>query len=147
MPVDRAHVGDDQAVDALAAHEVHEGARPLELFVRRFEQHLVALPVAAVVDGAQEARQVGVVKQVVGRGDDDGDGAPEVATDLEIRFQDGTYFVRAEYDGSEWWDAVIPRVNPESSTKPITRLTVTPREIGRVTLAEMAKADGAEVER
>ena len=78
---------------------------------------------------------------------DSGYGAPEVATDLEIRFQDGTYFVRAEYDGSEWWDAVIPRVNPESSTKPITRLTVTPREIGWVTLAEMAKADGAEVER
>ena len=78
---------------------------------------------------------------------DDGYGAPEVATDLEIRFQDGTHFVRAEYDGSEWWEAVIPRVNPESSTKPITRLTVTPREIGWVTLAEMAKADGAEVER
>ena len=77
---------------------------------------------------------------------DDGYGAPEVATDLEIRFQDGTHFVRAEYDGSERWDAVIPRVNPESSTKPITRLTVTPREIGWATLAEMAKADGAEVE-
>ena len=76
----------------------------------------------------------------------DGFGAPEVATDLEIRFQDGTYFVRAEYDGSEWWDAVIPRVNPESSTKPITRLTVTPMEIGWVTLAEMSKADVAEVE-
>ena len=61
LAVDGAHVGDDQAVDALAAHEVHEGARPLELLVRRFEQHLVAMSMAAVVDGAQQARQVGVV--------------------------------------------------------------------------------------
>ena len=78
---------------------------------------------------------------------DSGYGAPEVATDLEIRFQDGTYFVRAEYDGSEWWDAVIPRVNPESSTKPITRLIVSPKEIGWMTIAELAASDEAEVER
>ena len=71
----------------------------------------------------------------------DGYGAPKVATDLEIRFQDGTYFVRAEYDGSEWWDAVIPRVEPESSTKPITRLTVTQREIGWLTLSQMVAND------
>lgn len=77
---------------------------------------------------------------------DDGYGAPEVATDLEIWFQDGTYFVRAEYDGSEWWDAVIPRANQESSTKRITRLIVSPKEIGWMTLAEMAKADGAGVD-
>ena len=78
---------------------------------------------------------------------DDGYGAPEVATDLEIRFQDGTYFVRAEYDGSEWWDAVIPRVNPESSTKPITRLIVSPEETGWMTIAELAESDEAEAER
>ena len=78
---------------------------------------------------------------------DDGYGAPKVATDLEIRFQDGTRFVRAEYDGSEWWDAVIPRVNPESSTKPITRLIVSPKEIGWMTIAELAASDEAEVER
>ena len=78
---------------------------------------------------------------------DSGYGAPEVATDLEIRFQDGTYFVRAEYDGSEWWDAVIPRVNPESSAKPITRLIVSPKEIGWMTIAELAASDEAEVER
>ena len=77
---------------------------------------------------------------------DSGYGAPEVATDLEIRFQDGTYFVRAEYDGSEGWDAVIPRVNPESSTKPITRLIVSPKEIGWMTIAELAASDEAEVE-
>ena len=77
---------------------------------------------------------------------DDGDGAPEVATDLEIRFQNGTYFVRAEYDGSEWWDAVMPRVKPESSTKPITRLIVSPKEIGWMTIAELAESDEAEVE-
>lgn len=75
-----------------------------------------------------------------------GYGAPEVATDLEIRFQDGTYFVRAEYDGSEWWDVVRPRVGQESSTKPVTRLIVSPKEIGWMTLAEMAKADGAGVD-
>ena len=78
---------------------------------------------------------------------DSGYGAPEVATDLEIRFQDGAYFVRAEYDGSEWWDAVIPRVNPESSTKPITRLIVSPKEIGWMTIAELAASDEAEAER
>ena len=78
---------------------------------------------------------------------DSGYGAPEVATDLEIRFQDGTYFVRAEYDGSEWWEAVISRVNPESSTKPITRLIVSPKEIGWMTIAELAASDEAEVER
>ena len=72
---------------------------------------------------------------------DSGYGAPEVATDLEIRFQDGTYFVRAEYDGSEWWDAVISRVNPESSAKPITRLTVTQREVGWLTLSQMVEND------
>ena len=76
----------------------------------------------------------------------DGYGAPEVATDLEIRFQDGTYFVRAECDGFEWWDAVMPRVNPESSTKPITRLIVSPEETGWMTIAELAESDEAEVE-
>ena len=78
---------------------------------------------------------------------DSGYGAPEVATDLEIRFQDGAYFVRAEYDGSEWWEAVISRVNPESSAKPITRLIVSPKEIGWMTIAELAASDEAEVER
>ena len=77
----------------------------------------------------------------------DGYGAPEVATDLEIRFQDGTHFVRAEYDGSEWWDAVMPRVNPESSTKPITRLIVSPEETGWMTISELAESDEAEAER
>lgn len=34
---------------------------------------------------------------------DSGYGSPEVATDLVIVLNNGTWFSRAEYDGSEWW--------------------------------------------
>lgn len=32
-----------------------------------------------------------------------GYGAQEVAADLKIVFKDGTWMMREEYDGSEWW--------------------------------------------
>ena len=35
---------------------------------------------------------------------DDGYGGQEVACDLVVRFNNGIYFDRGEYDGSEWWD-------------------------------------------
>lgn len=35
---------------------------------------------------------------------DEGFGAAHVATDLYIRFSDGTAMWRGEYDGSEWWE-------------------------------------------
>ena len=31
-------------------------------------------------------------------------GAQEVASDLIIAMQDGSWFSRSEYDGSEWWE-------------------------------------------
>ena len=34
---------------------------------------------------------------------DAGYGSEEVATDLVICFNDGSWLSRAEYDGSEWW--------------------------------------------
>lgn len=35
---------------------------------------------------------------------DGGFGAQEVATDLVVVFNDGTWLERHEYDGSEWWE-------------------------------------------
>lgn len=39
---------------------------------------------------------------------DSGYGSPEVAPDLIVRFTDGKYLRRAEYDGSEWWEYIPP---------------------------------------
>lgn len=37
---------------------------------------------------------------------DDGYGAQEINPELAIYLNDGNYFERKEYDGSEWWDYV-----------------------------------------
>ena len=43
---------------------------------------------------------------------DNGFGWQEVAPDLTIMLKDGTWLVRAEYDGSEWWEHRKPPVMP-----------------------------------
>ena len=50
-----------------------------------------------------------------------GYGAAEVATDLKIVFNDGTYMWRGEYDGSEGWEYCIPLTIPKILL-PITNL-------------------------
>ncbi len=41
---------------------------------------------------------------------DNGFGAPEIATDLIIYFNDMSYITRGEYDGKEWWEYKPPLV-------------------------------------
>ena len=41
---------------------------------------------------------------------DCGYGAPEIAGDLIVYFNDNTYMTRGEYDGSEWWEYNEPLV-------------------------------------
>lgn len=49
----------------------------------------------------------------------DGYGAPEVATDLIVMFNDGNYMSRGEYVGSEWWEWTLA---PEPVTGETRRL-------------------------
>lgn len=67
---------------------------------------------------------------------DNGYGAQEVATDLEIVFRDGATMWRHEYDGSEAWFYSTPFTMPAES-KPITRLVVKPEQIGWCDLADI----------
>lgn len=46
-----------------------------------------------------------------------GYGAPEVAEDLVIVFNDGCWFDRREYDGSEWWAYNIIPQKPDFEKK------------------------------
>ena len=41
-------------------------------------------------------------------------GSPKIATDLIIYFKDKTYITRGEYDGSEWWQYLVPKVFNEN---------------------------------
>lgn len=41
---------------------------------------------------------------------DSGFGSQEIAVDLIIYFNDHTYIVRGEYDGSEWWEYNPPKL-------------------------------------
>ena len=55
---------------------------------------------------------------------DSGYGGQEVASDLIIKFRDGSWMERGEYDGSEWWNyQTSPEVSEVAETKTITRLT------------------------
>lgn len=74
----------------------------------------------------------------------DGYGAAEVATDLEIVFRDGGHLRRYEYDGSEGWEYIPPFKAP-AEMKSITRLTVEgTRRVGWCHLAELAELDEEE---
>lgn len=55
---------------------------------------------------------------------DAGYGSAQVAPDLEIRFRDGSFMDRGEYDGSEWWEMHRTFAEP-TETRPIARLFVT----------------------
>lgn len=68
---------------------------------------------------------------------DAGYGWQEVATDLVIRFGDGTEMDRSEYDGSESWEIPLPPKGMwQGETKPITKLI----EGGWNSLADMNKS-------
>lgn len=41
---------------------------------------------------------------------DEGYGASKIATDLIIYFNDNTYMIRGEYDGSEWWEYPVKKI-------------------------------------
>jgi len=49
-----------------------------------------------------------------------GYGSQEINPDLLVLFTDGSYLYRAEYDGSEWWDLIVPPV-PNGSNRPLTK--------------------------
>lgn len=44
---------------------------------------------------------------------DDGFGGAEIPSDLMIAFSDGAMMTRGEYDGSEWWDYIVPFKMPD----------------------------------
>ena len=52
---------------------------------------------------------------------DCGFGGSEVAQNLVICFEDGSRLIRAEYDGSEWWEFIDAFKEPEIK-KPIHNL-------------------------
>ena len=52
---------------------------------------------------------------------DAGYGGQEISDDLRVIFDDYTYLIRREYDGSEWWEYVPKIVIPEIN-KPIHEL-------------------------
>lgn len=54
---------------------------------------------------------------------DEGYGAQEVPFDLIIMLKDGTWFERAEYDGSEWWVYMRKPIEPSEVIGKIDRLT------------------------
>lgn len=68
-----------------------------------------------------------------------GYGAPEVATDLAILMKDGSWYSRAEYDGSEWWQ-YNRRPSPPEEVRHVDRLTA--RRIGWESLEECNREDG-----
>lgn len=69
---------------------------------------------------------------------DEGFGAPEVASDLVILMKDGSWFTRAEYDGSEWWAFhKTPERLPEVSDDKVRSLVCSEEQIGWRTLEEI----------
>lgn len=76
-----------------------------------------------------------------------GYGAPQVATDLMIYFNDNSYILRKEYDGSEWWEVQPKRIfRPNDAFKKYDRVIATSEELGWVSLHKMMakKGDGHE---
>ena len=45
---------------------------------------------------------------------DSGYGRPEMPSDIIITMNDGSWFERKEYDGSEWWDHIVPPAKPQT---------------------------------
>jgi len=52
---------------------------------------------------------------------DSGYGGAEVDTNLVVKFTDGTWLSRGEYDGSEWWSYNTPPT-PPSPPRTLTKL-------------------------
>jgi len=67
---------------------------------------------------------------------DSGYDAAKVAIDLLIIFSDGSSMYREEYDGSEWWEYIIPFIMPRN-TQSIKSLFT--KYVGWQDLAEINK--------
>lgn len=67
---------------------------------------------------------------------DDSYGDTEVAEDLVVRFQNGGWLERWQYDGSEGWTYRAPFVTP-TQTKPIQRLMEDDDHHSNATLAKL----------
>ena len=48
---------------------------------------------------------------------DAGFGSAHIPLDLIIFMKNNTYFIRKEYDGSEWWGYIVPPRKPKISKK------------------------------
>lgn len=77
---------------------------------------------------------------------DDGYGGQEVAADLVLIMNDGGWYERAEYDGSEWWvrkkcPDIIPFKN-DDAVKRLVRKRNTYGEDGLEAINKEAEEDG-----
>jgi len=53
---------------------------------------------------------------------DDGHGSQEIAAELVVVFDDGSWLQRGEYDGAEWWDyCATPQRRADA--RPFTQVT------------------------
>lgn len=97
------------------------------------------------ISGKEFSISVENFREVAANADyDPGYGAPEVAEDLVIVFNDGCWFDRREYDGSEWWAYNIVPKKPDSERK-IHALVVEQKRNGEfsgwLTLEQMNRID------
>ena len=89
------------------------------------------------IQGSDRAISVDLFKKLANVSYDNGYGGQEVASDLVILMKDGTWFERAEYDGSEWWRyQSAPKVNPVND-EGITMLVAKRSGMGWCTLEEL----------
>lgn len=72
---------------------------------------------------------------------DSGFGAPEIAQDLIVYFNNGDWLERREYDGSEWWQIMKPlrfRYDDKNKYKSFDKVSVNETDdIGWKTLEEL----------
>ena len=97
------------------------------------------------ISGKEFSISVENFREVAANADyDPGYGAPEVAEDLVIVFNDGCWFDRREYDGSEWWAYNQVPQKPDSERK-IHALVVEQKQndefSGWLTLEQMNRID------
>ena len=89
------------------------------------------------IQGSDRAISISLFEKLANVSYDNGYGGQEVASDLVILMKDGTWFERAEYDGSEWWRyQSAPKVNPVND-EGITMLVAKRSGMGWCTLEEL----------
>lgn len=79
---------------------------------------------------------------------DPGYGSQEVASDLVILMRDGSWFTRAEYDGSEWWAYhKAPERLQEVSDDKVHSLVCSKAQVGWCALKEINTEDKRDEEK